>query len=89
MAQPTKSLNIRDPEAYRLARAMADRTGETLTHVVVLALQEHYERECRKNRHQHLIDEMKEISDRVKAMPVRDRRSADEIIGYNECGGFD
>jgi antitoxin VapB len=68
---------------------MADRTGETLTHVVVLALRERYERECRKNRHQHLIDEMKEISDRVKAMPVRDRRSADEIIGYNECGGFD
>ena len=89
MPQPAKPLNIKDPEAYRLARALADRSGETLTQVVVLALRERYERERRKNQHQDLIDEMKEISDRVKAMPVRDRRSADEIIGYNEFGALD
>jgi antitoxin VapB len=83
-----KPLNIKDPEAYRLARSLADQTGETLTQVVVLALRERYERERRKQRHRSLVDEMKEIAERVKSMPVRDRRSANEIIGYNDIGAF-
>lgn len=89
MPNPVKPLNIKDPEAYRLARALADRTGETLTQVVVLALRERFERERRKQRHRSLVDEMKEIAERVKSMPVRDRRSADEIIGYNDIGAFE
>jgi antitoxin VapB len=82
-------LNIKDPEAYRLARFLADRTGETLTQTVVSALRERCERERRKSRRQELIEEMKDIAERVKAMPVRDHRSADELIGYNEFGAFD
>lgn len=89
MAQLTKPLNIKDPKAYRLARALADRTGETLTQVVILALQQRLEQERRKSRRQELIEEMEEIADRVKAITVRDQRSADEIIGYNEFGAFD
>jgi antitoxin VapB len=85
---PVKPLNIEDPEAYRLARSLADRTGETLTQVVVLALRERWERERRKPLRQFLIEEMKEIVERVKSMPVRDRRSADEILGYNDVGAF-
>ena len=86
MAGPVKPLRIEDPEAYRLARALADRSGETITRVVVSALRERTERERRKQRRQSLIEEMKEIAERVKSMPVRDRRSANEIIGYNDSG---
>lgn len=89
MSRVAKPLNIKDPEAYRLARALADRTGETLTQVVVVALRERFEHERRKSRRQELIEEMKEIAERVRSMPVRDHRSAEEIIGYNEFGVFD
>ena len=34
------ALNIRDPETHRLARAVADATGETMTEAVKTALRE-------------------------------------------------
>lgn len=38
------SLNIKDPEAHRLAQAIAAATGETMTRAVTEALRERYER---------------------------------------------
>ena len=38
------SLNIKDPEAHRLAQAIARTTGETMTRVVTEALRERYDR---------------------------------------------
>jgi antitoxin VapB len=38
------SLNIKNPEAHRLATAMTKETGETLTRVVIEALRERFER---------------------------------------------
>ena len=40
----TTSLNVKDPEAHRLAQAIAQETGETLTRAVTEALRERYER---------------------------------------------
>ncbi len=37
-------LNIKDPEAERLARELAARTGETITETVVKALRERLKR---------------------------------------------
>jgi antitoxin VapB len=34
------ALSLKDPEADRLAREIADRTGETLTGAIVVALRE-------------------------------------------------
>jgi antitoxin VapB len=34
------TLNIKDPEAHKLARALAEETGETMTHAVTEALRE-------------------------------------------------
>jgi antitoxin VapB len=42
------ALSIKDPDADRLARALAERTGETLTEAVINALRERLERELRK-----------------------------------------
>jgi antitoxin VapB len=36
------SLNIKDPEAHRLARAIAQATGQSMTRVVTDALRERY-----------------------------------------------
>ncbi len=38
------SLNIKDPEAHRLAQAVAKATGETMTRAVTVALQERLQR---------------------------------------------
>lgn len=37
-------LNVKDPEAHRLAQAIARATGETITRAVTEALRERYER---------------------------------------------
>jgi len=38
-----KTLNIKDPEAYRLAAAIAQVTGESMTRVVTDALRKRFE----------------------------------------------
>lgn len=44
-----QSLNVKDPEAHRLAQAIARKTGETLTCAVTEALRERYERLDRRD----------------------------------------
>src|SRR5215467_14439260 len=39
-----QSLNVKDPEAHRLAEAIARETGETLTHAVTESLRQRLER---------------------------------------------
>ena len=79
------ALNIKNPEADRLARELAARTGETITQTVIAALRERLERE-RANSPLSLKDEIMAISRRCAALPRRTGRSADEIIGYDEHG---
>ena len=43
------SLNIKDPEAHRLAGELARLTGETMTRAVTEALRERLERERRRS----------------------------------------
>ena len=79
------ALNIKHPEADRLARELAARTGETITQAVLNALRERLKREGAKSP-LSLKDEIMEISRRCAALSDLDRRSADEIIGYDEHG---
>ncbi|MCH7942513.1 MAG: type II toxin-antitoxin system VapB family antitoxin, partial [Proteobacteria bacterium] len=43
------ALNIKDPEADRLARELAGLTGETITRTVTIALRERLKREGAKS----------------------------------------
>jgi antitoxin VapB len=80
-------LNIKDPDADRLARALARRTGETLTEAVINALRERLEREERKDQAvESLVDDVMEIGRHCAALPLLDERPADEILGYDESG---
>ena len=45
MAVKLPPLNIKDPEVYRLARQLADRTGESMTEAVRKSLRERLTRE--------------------------------------------
>jgi antitoxin VapB len=81
------ALNIKDPEAYKLAKEIAQLTGKSLTRVVIDALRKEYawSRPRKVNR---------AGVNRVLAR-VRQRRGShvpklpDEIIEYNDKGTLD
>ena len=79
-------LNIRNKQAEELAGALAKLTGETKTEAVTQALRERLQRVRRARAKRRLADELDEIAVHCSALPVLDRRSADEIIGYDENG---
>jgi antitoxin VapB len=68
MLQKTRaiSLNVKDPEAHRLARAIAQETGETITRAVTEALRERYERLHKRNA-ETLAADIRAIADRSAA----------------------
>jgi antitoxin VapB len=80
------ALNIRNPEADRLADRLAKATGETKTDAVINALKDRLERVQQARRGASLADELDEVALRCAALPVLDGRSADEILGYDDAG---
>ena len=79
-------LNIRSQETEELASALAKLTGETKTEAVTQALRERIQRVRRARAKRRLADELDEIALHCSTLPVLDRRSADEIMGYDENG---
>ena len=79
-------LSIKDPETERLARALAERTGESLTVATRRALEERLRRIGDDARKAALLEDLAAIRRRWSAMPVIDDRSADDIIGYDADG---
>ena len=80
------ALNIRNPEAERLATTLAKLTGETKTEAVTRALRDRLARVRRERSQSRLADEMDAIARHCASLPVLDSRSAEEIIGYDERG---
>lgn len=80
------ALSIEDPEADRLARELAARTGETLTEAVVVALRERLARQTGRARFIPLSEELAAIRRRCAGLPVLDDRSTAAIIDYDQHG---
>jgi antitoxin VapB len=80
------ALNIRNPEVEELAETLARVTGETKTEAVRRALRDRLARLRRERAKRRLADELDAIARECAALPVRDSRSADEILGYDEHG---
>lgn len=79
-------LNIKNPEADRLARALASQTGESITDVVIEALREKLMREQGKRASVELKEALVAIGKRCAALPDDDTRSPDEILNYGSDG---
>lgn len=80
------ALNIRNAETERLAAQVARLTGETKTQAIRAALRDRLTRLKRERAGRRLADELDDIAHHCAALPVRDARSADEILGYDENG---
>ncbi|WP_426232520.1 type II toxin-antitoxin system VapB family antitoxin [Pararhizobium sp. DWP3-4] len=80
------ALSIKDPKTEQLARALAERTGESITTATRRALEERLRRVGSDARKAALLDDMAASRRRWSALPVLDSRSDDEIIGYDENG---
>ena len=79
-------LSIKHPDADRLARSLAEVTGQSITNAVLMALREQLRRETGRRPASRLKDELKAVSERCAALPDLDIRTPDEIIGFDEHG---
>ena len=80
------ALSIKDPETERLARTLAERTGETITIATRRALEERLRRVGSEARKAALLEDLEAIQRRWNALPVLDNRTPDEIVGYDDDG---
>jgi antitoxin VapB len=80
------SLNIKDPEAHRLAREIARATGETMTRVVTEALRERLAR-LERQRARASVEELLAIAKRAASHVKRPYPYLDHAeLVYDEHG---
>ena len=77
-------LNIKDPEAHRLAQAIAEQTGESLTRVVIDSLRERHEK-LEKRKGKASLAELLAIAKRTSQSVKRPYVDHGELL-YDEHG---
>jgi antitoxin VapB len=80
------ALSIKTDEADRLARELATATRESLTEAVTVALRERLERVRKRDQGVDIALRIDRLTLEYAALPVRDARPADEILGYDDAG---
>ncbi len=80
------ALSIKDPETERLARSLAEQTGETITVATRRALEERMLRLGSPARKMALLEDLAASRRRWGGMQVLDARSADAILCYDDNG---
>lgn len=78
------SLNVKDPEARRLAYAIAQATGQSMTRVVTEALRERHAR-IERSKGKASVAELLAIADRAAAHVKRPYADHAELL-YDENG---
>lgn len=80
------ALNIKNAQAGELARALAARIGQSTTDAIVNALREQLKHETGRSLTPRLTEELQAISERCAALPDYDKRTPEEIVGFDERG---
>lgn len=80
------ALSIKNLEAERLARQVAQETGESLTKAIETSLRERLRRLKQAGQGRVLKDKLEDILQRVDNLPTQDTRPEAEILGYDERG---
>ena len=79
------SLNIKDPEAHKLAQTLAKETGESMTHAVTEALRERLQRVQRQRRTRTTAAELLAIGRRC-AKTIKSKTLNHGELLYDERG---
>ena len=82
------SLTIQDANAERLARRLAEATGESIPHAVTRALEERLQKISLVSPSFVRAEQILAVAKRGGALPELDRRSPDAILGYDEDGSL-
>ena len=82
------ALSIKNVKAERLARELAKKRGTTVTGAIIGAPEDALRRTPGRKVAPSIREAILEIADRCTALPDIDTRPADEILGYDERGGF-
>jgi antitoxin VapB len=82
-------MNIKNAEVHAMAQELAQLTGQNLTNAVKMAVEQTLaqvkaSRELPRSR--PLGQRLNEIALRCASLPDDDRRSPDEIVGYDASG---
>jgi antitoxin VapB len=85
-ARQPMALTIDDPEVERLAAEVAERTGETPAGVAARLLRQSLQPKTTASRRPRPSEVFAAARQRLAAIPNRDPRSAEDIIGYDERG---
>jgi antitoxin VapB len=82
------SLNLKSDEAYRLARELSERTGESMTKAVVVALRERLQR-LERGSENEFVERLLAIGRDCAAHLSQEQRSLDyDAILYDEKTGL-
>lgn len=79
-----KSLNLKDPEAYRLAATISQMTGRNMTQVVVEALQQRFER-LQASKRKASVEDLLAIANRISTQVNRPYIDHADLL-YDETG---
>ena len=82
------ALCIRNPRAEKLAREVASLSEENLTRAVIHALEDRLERLKGTREIINTFEEIMTISQRCSSLPDLDIRPPEEILDYDQIGGF-
>lgn len=81
------ALSIKNPEADHLASELTQRTGESVTQAIIIAMRERLVRlQVSGTAYLSTADDLMAIGSHCAALPRLDERSADEILGYGAHG---
>lgn len=77
-----EQLNIKNADAYRLAREISSLTGEKMTQAVIVALRDRLERIRAAQRAEKAarLDDVLALADRCARLPEQDARAPDVIL---------
>jgi len=79
-------LSIRSVYAEKLARDSAKRSRESITQVIINDLEDHLIRIKGNGKLYDIEKEILSISNRCKNLPELDKRTSNDILGYNSIG---
>ena len=80
------ALHITNPETEKNVRALAAATGEPIAEAVNKAAVDRLRLVTVKKDDPKMMENIYALLERVDALPRLDKRTADEIIGYDENG---